>query len=583
MTAPGADLASVVNARVLIVEDEKIIARDIEQTLGELGYHVIGIVDTAEEAVRRALDERPDLILMDIHLRGEMDGIQAAEQIHQQIDVPVVFLTAFADEGTLARARAAAPYGYVLKPFDDRDLHVATMMALCKHRAFVELDRRVQERTEELVRSEARFRQVAALADLGVFALRTQDLQPVLDRAIAVAAETLGIELVKVVEVVDEGAPLLLRAGLGWRDGLVGKATLGIDRGSQAGFTLASNAPVVVDDLRTEDRFTPPEMLREHQVVSGVSVVILSPGDEHPYGVFCVHTRARRTFTSNEISFLQAVANLVGATVARVRAEERRLAAERSAEKARAREANAQEAIRLRDEFLAVASHELKTPLTALQLQLQSLAARIDSLDQRLVTKIERATRSTDRLASLVEALLDVSRLTLGRIELKPEELVLQDVAREVIGRVSEAAAKAGCQVRLVDRTGGALAGQWDRARLEQMLLNLLGNALKYAAGCPVHVSLDRVADGAQITVQDSGPGISPEHAERIFGRFERAASIRHYGGLGLGLYLTRQLAEAHGGTISVQSSPGGGASFILRLPLHPRPPEDDLPREVRT
>lgn len=570
MSTNDSDLRAVVDARVLVVEDEKIIARDIEQTLRGLGYDVVGSADTGEEAVRRALSDAPDLVLMDVRLRGEMDGIHAAELIHQTRDVPIVFLTAFADEATLRRARRVAPYGYVLKPFEDRDLHVAVMMALCKHRAFVELDQRVRERTEELLRTEVRFRQMASIAELGVFALRTQELQPVLDRAVTLVTETLGTELVEVLERLAGGGGVTLRAGLGWRAGLVGHATFGTEASSEAGFTLVTDAPVIVDDLRTETRFGAPPLLADQGAVSGVSVPIWSPTQPEAYGVLAAHAKTQRTFASHEVAFLQAVANLVGTTVARVRADEHRLSAERSAESERARAEHALDAVRLRDEFLSIASHELKTPLTALQLQLESLTTRLDSLDASTASKLERATRSTDRLAALVEVLLDVSKLSTGPVELHLEELVLQDVAQSTVDRVAEAALHAGCALELVDESDGPLRGWWDRLRLEQMLLNLVGNGLKYATGSPIRVVLRRVGADAELTVEDEGPGISTEHAERIFDRFERAASVRNYGGLGLGLYVTRQLAEAHGGTIQVQSAPGQGAAFTIRLPLAP-------------
>lgn len=350
----------------------------------------------------------------------------------------------------------------------------------------------------------------------------------------------------------------------------MGHATFGTEASSEAGFTLVTKAPVIVDDLRTETRFGAPPLLADQGAVSGVSVPIWSPTQREAYGVLAAHAKAQRTFADHEVAFLQAVANLVGTTVARVRADEQRLAAERAAESERARAEQALEAVRLRDEFLSIASHELKTPLTALQLQLESLTMRLDSLDANIASKLERATRSTDRLAALVEALLDVSKLSTGPVELHLEELVLQDVVQSTLDRLAEVARHAGCELELLDVSDGPLRGWWDRLRLEQMLLNLVGNAFKYAMGGPIRVVLSRGGEDAELTVEDEGPGIPTEHVERIFERFERAASFRNYGGLGLGLYVTRQLAEAHGGTIRVQSALGQGARFTIRLPLAP-------------
>jgi len=164
-----------------------------------------------------------------------------------------------------------------------------------------------------------------------------------------------------------------------------------------------------------------------------------------------------------------------------------------------------------------------------------------------------------------VDALLDVSRLTQGRLALTWEELDLTEVVREVAERFAQQAAKAGCELKVVAEE--RVVGRWDRLRLEQVVTNLLSNALKYGAGRPVHVEVEGESERAVLAVRDEGIGIEPEHLERIFGKFERAVSGRHYGGLGLGLYITRQIVQALEGTIEVESEPGHGATFRVVLP----------------
>ncbi|MGZ6143542.1 MAG: PAS domain-containing sensor histidine kinase [Myxococcales bacterium] len=237
----------------------------------------------------------------------------------------------------------------------------------------------------------------------------------------------------------------------------------------------------------------------------------------------------------------------------------------RRTEDERLKLAQAEEAIRLRDEFLSIASHELRTPLTALQLQLQSLHMRIQQLDENLASKVGRATRSGERLADLIEALLDVSRIATGRFELQKETFDIRIAAQEVVERLRESAAQARCEVTLTG--GGALFGSWDRLRVEQVVTNLLSNAFKYGAGGKIEVALAREGSDAVLRVRDRGPGIPPVDLDRIFGRFERAVSMRHYGGMGLGLYVTRQIVDAHGGSVSAANAAGGGAEFIVRLP----------------
>ena len=243
----------------------------------------------------------------------------------------------------------------------------------------------------------------------------------------------------------------------------------------------------------------------------------------------------------------------------------RDLTERRRAEEEQLRLARAEEAIRIRDEFLLIASHELRTPLTALQLQLQSLQRALGD-DEKLRERVDRALRSGERLVALVESLLDVSRLATRQFALRRERVDLAAVLDEVIGELQRPAALARCALTL--RAPGPVEGVLDRVRLEQVLHNLVVNALKYGAGQPVDVRLERDDGEAVIAVRDHGPGIAADDAARIFDRFERAAPVRHYGGLGLGLYVSRQIVEAHGGSIAVRNADGGGAEFTVRVPL---------------
>ena len=244
----------------------------------------------------------------------------------------------------------------------------------------------------------------------------------------------------------------------------------------------------------------------------------------------------------------------------------RDLTERRKAEEQLLRLVQAQEALRLRDEFLSIAAHELKTPLTALQLQLQGLKKHLVSLEPKDAARLDRALGSTGRLSELIETLLDVSRLSTGRLALQPERFELVTTVKDVVERLQEAAARASCPVRV--QAVEPLEGRWDRLRTEQVVIHLLSNAFKYAAGGPVELSLAREGTEALLVITDSGPGLPEAALPRLFGRFERAAPVSHYGGLGLGLYVCREIVEGHGGSISAENAPGGGARFTVRLPL---------------
>jgi PAS domain S-box-containing protein len=230
----------------------------------------------------------------------------------------------------------------------------------------------------------------------------------------------------------------------------------------------------------------------------------------------------------------------------------------------------AEESLRIRDEFLSIASHELKTPLTALQLELYGMRAPIEKGgDERLGRKLARAARSADRLSQLIEMLMDVSRIATGRLVIKPEPFDLREAMRQVIEMMQGTAARASCDLSFhPSPDAGSIVGSWDRLRIEQVVMNLLSNAFKYGAGRPVTLSLARDGGQALLEIRDHGPGIPQGDLDRIFERFERATAFQDLGGLGLGLYVSREIVRAHGGSIAGRTLPEGGACFSVRLPL---------------
>jgi PAS domain S-box-containing protein len=228
----------------------------------------------------------------------------------------------------------------------------------------------------------------------------------------------------------------------------------------------------------------------------------------------------------------------------------------------------AEQAVRARDEFLSIASHELRTPLTTLRFRLDALKRdlRAGPATEPASRTLEACLRQSRRLATLVESVFDFSRIMNGRLELELQRFDLADAARGAIERLEDLAVKAGASIRL--EATGSVQGCWDRVRIEQVIENLLLNAIKYAANGPVVVSVGTDGDNAFVKVADRGPGIADSDLTRIFEAFERATSNLSYGGLGLGLYIARAYVAAHHGRICVASIPGGGATFTVELPV---------------
>ena len=231
------------------------------------------------------------------------------------------------------------------------------------------------------------------------------------------------------------------------------------------------------------------------------------------------------------------------------------------------------DAVRARDDFLSIASHELKTPLTPLLLRIESLeratARQPDSPYVHTVKSVlDVAKRQLKRLTDLTTDLLDATRIQAGKLAVDREEVDLVEVVRDVCQRFGPDASR--IRSPLVLDAAASVVGLWDRLRIEQVVDNLLSNALKYGPGKPVEINVRSREGSAILTVRDHGIGIRAEDHERIFGRFERAVSERSYGGLGLGLHIVRAIVEAFGGTVAVHSMPGEGAAFTVILPLGP-------------
>jgi PAS domain S-box-containing protein len=411
----------------------------------------------------------------------------------------------------------------------------------------------------------------AALADLGLFALRVRELPQLFEQALSVVVETLGTELCHICELDSDGQRLIPRASRGGKQ--LASAPGRIPPGSLAELALNAWLPVIIEDAAAETRFPIPSELLEQGVLSGMTVALPVADSVMPYGLLSAYSAKRISFSSDDAGFLQSVALLIATAVSRNRIEDRLRLSEQAAAEERLKASQAKEAVHQREVFLSVAAHELRTPVSALLLKLQGLARLLgrESAQPSVGHRVQDALRQTNRLVSLIESLLDLSRIQAGRLEVRPAPFDLEMLVRGVVSDYSERAAETGTEIRL--RSEGDTRGEWDRERLEQVVVNLLSNAMRYGAGRPVNIELSGQPDAVRLTVADQGIGIQAEDLQRIFDPFERVAPVKHFAGLGLGLYIARRLVEAHGGKIEVVSRPAQGASFIVTLPRpSPRP-----------
>lgn len=402
-----------------------------------------------------------------------------------------------------------------------------------------------RKREEEVLR--ARARQQALVAELGRRALTGIDLDQLMGEAVTVLAADLGVEYANLLELLPDGTAVF-RAGVGWRPGLVGGATVELRPGTPAGQVVLDQAPVLIEDLRTDGRYPAPSMAREHGVVSSLTVPLY--GQARPLGVLGVHTARPRRFPEGDVHFVQAVANVVATAMERHRHEER----------LRERQMVRAEQMAAIGQVAAGVAHELRNPLTSIkglvQVNLREADARgLPTEDLRV---IEHEVRRMERT---LQTFLDFARPP------RPDRrrLDLADVVDRVVALVGGRARKQGVALRFL-RPDGPSRVDGDQDQLQQLVLNLVLNALDAMPhGGAVEVDLRPPRDGyTELLVRDTGPGIAPHILPKVFETFVSSKET----GIGLGLPVSRRIAEDHGGALTAYNLPAGGACFALRLPV---------------
>ena len=324
-----------------------------------------------------------------------------------------------------------------------------------------------------------------------------------------------------------------------------------------SGLAMRAGVPIVIedvfDDVRVSSDVYRPTFVR--------SLAIVPIRKKAPIGAIGNYWSSPHRTTDAELQLLQALADSTSVALENIQLYEQ---LER-------RVAELDRAVSARDSFLAIASHELKTPLTPLLLQVESALALIRDHGAGLVdaakleSKLNGASREIDRLRLLVNNLLDLTLIAGGHRGAR--DLVgLRSIVGSVIERSRPLIERAGAPVTLVD--GEEVIGHWNRFRVELAVDNVLSNALRFGEGKPITIAIDRHQEVAELFVRDRGIGIAREHQTRIFEQFEQAVPTNHYCGLGLGLWVTRKIVEEHGGAIRVESENGKGSTFTLELPI---------------
>ena len=402
---------------------------------------------------------------------------------------------------------------------------------------------------------KTRAEQQAGVAQLGKCALAGTGLQELMDLAVGMLQRTLKVEYTKILEYLPDENCFLLKAGLGWENDLVGKAIIPAGRESHAGFTFQSREPVMVEDFHRDARFSVPALLADHKVVSGMSTII--PTGKASYGVLGVHSTKPRQFTSEEIYFLQAVANVLATAIERLQSDDQVRHYAKELERSNAE----------LEDFASIASHDLQEPLRKAMLFGDRIKMKypVEETGQG-IQYIDRLQNSMGQMQEFINDLLRFSRVTRTQ---EPMKMVsLDDILNEVLSNLAEQIRSSQGTVR-VDHPLPTIAGR--RVQLVQLFQNLISNSLKYCRNnIPPQVAVryrPQGTDTIAIVVEDNGIGIEPKYRERVFRPFERLHTQTEFSGSGIGLAICAKVIGQHAGKLHIEDSSLGGTAFVLTFP----------------
>ncbi|HEU4601652.1 MAG TPA: ATP-binding protein [Steroidobacteraceae bacterium] len=499
-------------ARILIVEDERIVALNLADTLGELGYTVAGVATEGEEAIDRARQADPNLILMDVHLSGTLDGIRTAEIIRQQRDVPIIYLTAHSDGDTLRRAAESSPSGYLVKPFKSPELRCAIEIALYKHA----LDARMRDREQWLATT----------------------LQSIADAVVATDPD-------RTIRLFNQAAEALT----GW------------DREDAIGRDIDSVLAFVDESTGQQVSSLIGRALERKDAISSTQAYSLVARD----GSLISVSESAAPIVDSFGRVLGSVLILSDTREQRRRMEEIRKLNEELEDRVHERTAALAAANRELEAFSYSVAHDLRAPLRSLDGFTQLLQDHCGpQLDETGIDYLQRIQGATARMGQLIDAMLTLSRI--GRTEIRAMQIDLTEMANHIAQEIGSAHAQRRVDVIIAPN----MRAFGDPRLLRVALSNLLDNAWKFTSpreAATIEVGTLTQGKAPVYFVRDNGAGFDPNYASKLFSAFQRLHSERDFPGTGIGLAIVQRVIALHGGTIWAESQPQQGATFYFTLP----------------
>ncbi len=490
------------STRIMIVEDETIVAFNLQQRLSQLGYDVPAVAASGQESLDLIRETRPDLVLMDIHIEGAMDGIDVAARLKESNPVPVIYLTAYSEDSTLERARKTGPYGYLIKPFSERELHATIQMALARHAV-----------EEALVENKRLLQQALDAASMGILEMDTATTHM---RVSAQAAVLLGR---------DGDLPTTLADFLNSVDEK--------DRERVARKFHEQLAPLC--DFSEEFR-----TLSEQRETRWIKIDASTVTDRRVSGVVQDITLRKHA----EIRLQRLNEGL------------EHMVAERTNE--------LRESLKELEAFSYSVAHDLRSPIRSISgLSNILLGEHGSALGDQGLKLIERISAKSNQMGNLIDALLDLSRLS--RVALQLSEVDLSAMATEIATQQMEIDPDRVADVIIAP----GLNAHADPVLVHSVLDNLIRNAWKFCANREVtriEVGTELHEGQTAFFVRDNGCGFDMAFAGQLFSPFRRLHSEAEFKGTGIGLSIVERIAARHGGRVWVQAALDQGATFFFTL-----------------
>lgn len=563
--------------RILVVEDEAIVAKDIQNTLKGLGYDAPEVAHTGQDAIEKTRAIWPDLVLMDIHLRGPMDGVEAAEHIRAEADIPVIYVTAYSDRETLERAKITSPIGYIIKPFEERELHTTIEMALYRHA----MEKRLKESEQWLATT------LNSIGD-AVIATDTEGRITFVNRVAEVLTgwgreDAVGKDFSQVVVLVDDvtRAPVKNPITEAMETGLIvniEKSCLLVSRDGLETPVDDSASPIVdqptgqligvvmvLQDV-TERKQAEQEIRQKNEELTAAEAELrelLQALEERNRIITASREELARALdvTVRSEEELKEKNEELTALEAELREINQHL--EETVEK---RTAEIRELLQQKEEFISQLGHDLRSPLTPIVALVRLLEDQPwEGETARLVDVI---SRNVDYMKNLVEKTLSLATLSSTDVEFHIRAIQIADIVEDLLRRKQYHIEKHG--IRVENQIDGTLTVAADELRLIEVLDNLISNGIKFMqdGGC---LSFLAQQDGGFVTVsiRDTGVGLTEAQRRRIFDEFYKADESRHeLGSAGLGLTICKRIIQHHGGHIWAESAgPGKGSTFHFTIP----------------